>query len=61
MALMNRKLWGEMETVFLAPDARYTYLSASLVREIASLGGDVSALVPAVVLESLNRKFPPAT
>jgi pantetheine-phosphate adenylyltransferase len=50
-----------METVFLAPDARYTYLSASLVREIASLGGDVRALVPAVVLESLNRKFPPTS
>jgi pantetheine-phosphate adenylyltransferase len=61
MALMNRKLWSELETVFLAPDARYTYLSASLVREIASLGGDVRALVPAVVLESLNRKFPPTS
>ncbi|MGH7501370.1 MAG: pantetheine-phosphate adenylyltransferase [Longimicrobiales bacterium] len=60
MALMNRKLWSDLETVFLAPDARYTYLSASLVREIASLGGEVSALVPAVVLDSLKRKFPPA-
>jgi pantetheine-phosphate adenylyltransferase len=58
MALMNRKLWSEMETVFLAPDARYTYLSASLVREIASLGGDVRALVPTAVLDALNRKFP---
>ena len=59
MALMNRQLWNQLDTVFLAPDARYTFLSASLVREIASLGGDVSALVPPVVLQALNQKFPP--
>ncbi|MCI0433402.1 MAG: pantetheine-phosphate adenylyltransferase [Gemmatimonadetes bacterium] len=58
MALMNRQLWNELDTVFLAPDARFTYLSASLVREIASLGGDVGALVSPVVLEALQRKFP---
>jgi pantetheine-phosphate adenylyltransferase len=57
MALMNRQLWGELETVFLAPDAKYTFLSASLVREIASLGGDVSALVSAHVLAALRAQF----
>ena len=57
MALMNRQLWNELETLFLAPDARYTFLSASLVREIASLGGDVSALVAPHVLAVLQARF----
>ncbi len=60
MALMNRDLDPAIETLFLAPDARYSYLSASLVREIASLGGDVSAYVSPLVkdrlLEKLNRQ-----
>ncbi|NIP79648.1 MAG: pantetheine-phosphate adenylyltransferase [Gemmatimonadetes bacterium] len=53
MALMNRDLNPEIETLFLAPDARYSYLSASLVREIASLGGDVEKFVAPVVKERL--------
>ena len=57
MALMNRELWPEMETVFLAPDARYSFLSASLVREIASLGGDVSQFVSPLVRERLRAEF----
>jgi len=57
MALMNRELWDRAETVFLAPDARYSFLSASLVREIASLGGDVSEFVAPSVLERLNRHY----
>ena len=57
MALMNRHLWSEAETVFLAPDNRYSYLSASLVREIASLGGDVSEFVDPRVLQRLHRKL----
>lgn len=60
MALMNRKLWPDIETVFLAPDANYSYLSASLVREIASLGGDVSDLVSPPVLAALSEQFPAA-
>jgi pantetheine-phosphate adenylyltransferase len=59
MALMNRQLWPEIETVFLAPDTDYSYLSASLVREIGSLGGDISSFVSPVVLEQLKKKFPP--
>jgi pantetheine-phosphate adenylyltransferase len=57
MALMNRDLNPDIETLFLAPDARYSYLSASLVREIASLGGDVSEFVSAEVKERLLKKL----
>ncbi len=57
MALMNRRLWDGMETVFLAPDLEHSYLSSSLVRQIASLGGDVSPFVPANVLARLQQKF----
>ncbi len=57
MALMNRQLWPEAETVFLAPDNQYSYLSASLVREIASLGGDVAEFVDPRVLQRLYRKL----
>jgi pantetheine-phosphate adenylyltransferase len=57
MALMNRQLWNDVETVFLAPDTQYSFLSASLVREIASLGGDVSEFVPAPVLDRLKKKL----
>ena len=61
MALMNRDLNPDIETLFLAPDARYSYLSASLVREIASLGGDVSEFVPSVVLDRLLNKLSEAS
>lgn len=57
MALMNRDLEPDVETLFLAPDARYSYLSSSLVREIASLGGDVSAFVAPAVQERLLQKM----
>ena len=50
MALMNRSLWPEIEVIFMAPATNYTFLSSSLVREVASLGGDVSAFVPPIVL-----------
>jgi len=58
MALMNRQLWHRLETVFLAPSEQYSYLSASLVREIASLGGDVSRFVAPIVLDALVAKLP---
>ena len=57
MALMNRHIWNDLETIFLAPDERYSYLSASFVREISMLGGDISSFVTPEVLEALNRKF----
>lgn len=45
MAQMNQELWSGIETVFLTPDVNFSFLSASLVREVARLGGDVSAFV----------------
>jgi pantetheine-phosphate adenylyltransferase len=57
MAQMNQELWPEIETIFLVPDVRYSFLSASLVREVARLGGDVSSLVSKPVLEALKRKL----
>src|SRR5947209_4240340 len=57
MALMNRKLEGSVETIFLMPKEDYTYLSSRLVKEIARLGGDVSKFVPAIVTTALGKKF----
>ena len=57
MAQMNRELWDAAETVFLAPDVANSFLSASLVREVASLGGDVSSFVSAPVLKRLQQRF----
>ncbi len=57
MALMNRKLRDDLETVFLVPARHLTFLSSSLVREVASLGGDVTDLVHPLVHEALQRKF----
>ena len=58
MALMNRKLAPEIETVFLAPAFDHVYLSSSLVREVARFGGDVTALVHPKVAEALRARFP---
>ena len=57
MALMNRKLDPGIETVFLTPREEYTYLSSRIVKEIARLGGDVSAFVPEVIKEALRNKL----
>jgi pantetheine-phosphate adenylyltransferase len=57
MALMNRQLSPGLETVFLMPDVGLTFLSSSLVREVARYGGDVSALVHASVNRALKAKF----
>lgn len=57
MALMNRQLFPELETVFLVPAVHLTYLSSSLVREVAGLGGDVGDLVHPVVERALAQKF----
>jgi pantetheine-phosphate adenylyltransferase len=54
MALMNRKLYSGIDTVFLAPDERYTYLNSSIVREVARLGGDIDEFVPPVVRKRLR-------
>jgi pantetheine-phosphate adenylyltransferase len=57
MALMNRRLNNDVETVFLMPSEEHTYLSSSLIREIASAGGDVSQFVPEIVVAKLGQKF----
>ena len=57
MALMNRNLAPKIETVFLVPAFDLTYLSSSLVREVARFGGDVSSLVHPAVQKALKRKF----
>ena len=57
MAHMNRKLNPEIETVFLMAGEEYFYVSSKLVKEVASLGGDVEGLVPPVVLERLRRRL----
>ena len=57
MALMNRRLHPSLETVFLVPAVDLTYLSSSLVREVARYGGDVSGLVPASVADALTARF----
>jgi pantetheine-phosphate adenylyltransferase len=57
MALMNRQLHPSLETVFLVPAVDLTYLSSSLVREVARHGGDVSALVHPAVAAALARRF----
>ena len=57
MALMNRNLAPKIETVFLVPAFDLTYLSSSLVREVARFGGDVSPLVHPAVQKALKRKF----
>lgn len=55
MASMNRHLIPEVETLFLTPAEQYSFISSSLVREIARLGGDVSGFVPASVVEALRQ------
>ena len=57
MALMNRKRDEEIETIFLMPKEEYTYLSSRIVKEIAQLGGNVSAFVPRPVAKALANKL----
>ena len=57
MALANKKLNPELETVFLAADADSTFLSSSMVREIASMGGDISNFVPACVHDRIVERL----
>jgi pantetheine-phosphate adenylyltransferase len=60
MALMNRKMHPELETVFMMPAERYSYLSSRLVREVAQLGGSIQGLVPLMVEQRLKEKLDPA-
>lgn len=57
MALMNRRLVHDIETVFLMPALSWVYLSSTIVRDVARNGGDVNDMVPEPVAEMLKRKF----
>ena len=57
LSSMNRQLHPDVETVFLCPEAEYTFISSTLVREVAALGGDVSSFVHASVQRALKERF----
>ncbi len=57
MALTNRNMWSEFDTVFLMTSSEYMYLSSSVVRQIAQMGGEVGQFVPACVEQKLKEKF----
>lgn len=57
LAGMNRRMAPEIETLFLTPAEQYAYISSSLVKQIARLGGDVSAFVPETVHAALQKRF----
>jgi pantetheine-phosphate adenylyltransferase len=57
MALANKKLYGGAETVFLTTSTENMYLSSSVVKEIAGLGGDISGFVPPEILDDINRRL----
>jgi pantetheine-phosphate adenylyltransferase len=56
MALMNRRLSPDIETVFMMPAEQYTYISSRMIKEVFSLGGEVRGLVPAIVESKLRQK-----
>ena len=58
MALMNRELNADVETIFMLPGVEYTYVSSRLIKEVFRLGGAVERLVPSPVLESLKARLP---
>ncbi|WP_461482382.1 pantetheine-phosphate adenylyltransferase [Porticoccus sp.] len=61
LANMNRALAPDIESIFLTPSEKLSYISSSLVKEIASLGGDINAFVHPSVKAALNRKFAKST
>ena len=58
LANMNRHLAPDLESLFLTPSEQYSFISSTLVREVASLGGDVSEFVPLAVQQELKNRFP---
>ncbi len=57
MALTNRKLANEIQTIFLMPHESYVYISSRLVKQLALLNGDISSFVPKFVLEAIHKKY----
>ena len=60
MALTNKKLYPNLETLFLTTDIQYMYLSSSVVRQVASFGGDISEFVCPELLEDIQKRLAPA-
>jgi pantetheine-phosphate adenylyltransferase len=58
MALMNRRLAPELETIFMMPDAKYSFVSSRLVKEVFVLGGSIEGLVPQFVIDRLKQRVP---
>jgi len=58
MALMNRRLAPELETIFMMPDAKYSFVSSRLVKEVFILGGSIDGLVPKFVIDRLKQRVP---
>jgi pantetheine-phosphate adenylyltransferase len=58
LANMNRAMYPDMETVFLTPNEGFAFISSTLVREIAAMGGDAGQFVPPVVAQALRERFP---
>ena len=59
MALMNRRLGPDIETVFMMPSEAYSYVSSRLIKEVVGLGGDVTGLVPQEVVDRLKARYAP--
>lgn len=57
MALTNKRLAPEVDTIFLMPDEEFTFISASIVKEVAYWGGDLSSFVPDIVAKALKQKY----
>jgi pantetheine-phosphate adenylyltransferase len=59
LALMNRRLDSELETLFFIPSEKYSYLNSSVIKEVVRLGGDVSQLGPDIAVDAMKEKFKP--
>ena len=59
LALMNRRLDSELETLFFIPSEKYSYLNSSVIKEVVRLGGDVYELVPDIAVDAMKEKFKP--
>ena len=57
LALMNRRLDSDLETLFFIPSEKYSYLNSSVIKEVVRLGGDVAQLVPDIAVEAMKKKF----
>ncbi len=57
MALLNKALNPEYETIFMMTDSKYSYISSSMVKELAGFGGDLTGLVPAKIISKINQKY----